>query len=441
MDGLFSPTMTRRELLSLSAMTAAAWAAGCAANPVTGRRQLMLVSEAQEIQLDKQNSPYQLSADYGVTQDPQLAAYLSRTGSHLAANTHRPGMPYAFHAVNATYVNAYAFPGGSIATTRAILLKLKNEAELAALLGHELGHVNARHTAQIMSKSMLATAVIGGLAGAVQAGTGYGGLAGQLGMLGSGALLAAYSRGNERQADSLGLAYMVKAGYGPEGMVGLMEMLNSMSKGHHSAAELLFATHPMSDERYQTAVREANTSYAAAKGQPLHPERYMDQTAGLRRIKGAIEAMQKAETALAAEKYSTAEEQLGLALKQAPEDYTGLLLMAKCQLAQKKVKAAAPHLAKARQVYPEEAQAHYLGGYAHLQQKQYDEAINAFDAYNKRLPGNPYVSFFKGLAHEGSGRKEPAAQQYMQFLKSVKEGDKAQYAYRRLVEWGYVKGQ
>ena len=441
MDPLFSPGMTRRDFLSLSAMTAAAWAAGCAANPVTGRRQFMLVSEVQEIHLDKQTSPYQLSADYGVTQDPQLAAYLTRTGNLLAANTHRPNMPYAFHVVNATYVNAYAFPGGTIGVTRAILLQLNNEAELAALLGHELGHVNARHTAEIMSKSMLATAVIGGLAGAVQARTGYGGLAGQLGMLGSGALLASYSRENERQADDLGLAYMVKAGYGPEGMVGLMEMLNSLSKRRYSAAELLFATHPMSDERYQTALKEVDGTYSSAKGQPLHRERYMDQTAGLRRIKGAIEAMQKAEAAMAGEKYAAAEEQLGLALKQAPDDYTGLLLTAKCQLAQKKTEAAAPHLAKARQVYPEEAQAHILSGYVHLHQKQYDEAINAFDAYNKRLPGNPYIAFFKGLAYEGSDRKEAAAQQYSRFLQSVKQGEKAQYAYRRLVEWGYVTGQ
>jgi len=126
-------------------------------------------------------------------------------------------MPYQFLPVNATYVNAYAFPGGTIACTRGILLNLDNEAELAALIGHELGHVNARHTAEIMSKNQLTAAVVGGVA--MIAGSydqNYGGLAAQIGMLGSGALLASYSRDNERQADDLGLEYMAKAGSAPK---------------------------------------------------------------------------------------------------------------------------------------------------------------------------------------------------------------------------------
>ena len=161
--------MTRREFLWFSSMTAAGLVAGCATNPVTGRSQLMLVSEDEEIQIDKQNSPYQFSADYGTVQDKRLNGYIDRTGKNIAAQTHRTHMPYNFHVVNAVYVNAYAFPGGTIACTRGILLSLDNEAELSALLGHELGHVNARHTAEQMSKGMLTQTVVGGLA--VAAGT------------------------------------------------------------------------------------------------------------------------------------------------------------------------------------------------------------------------------------------------------------------------------
>ncbi len=289
--------MTRRQLLQWSAFAAAGWVVGCAINPVTGDRQLMLVSEKQEIDLDQSNSPHQFSADYGPVQDSRLNAYLNQAGRRLAALSHRPQMPYSFRAVNANYINAYAFPGGSIAATRGILLKMENEPELAALLGHELGHVNARHTAAVMSKGQLTNLVLGGVAAAA-GNSRYGQLAAQLGMLGSGALLASYSRDNERQADALGMEYMVKAGYGPNGMVGLMDILNNMSKGHQSAAELLFATHPMSSERYQTAVETARSAYAADKGKPLFRERYMDHTAGLRRMKGAIETMQKGEAAM-----------------------------------------------------------------------------------------------------------------------------------------------
>ena len=147
------PRWSRREFLQISSLAAAGMVTGCATNPVTGRSQFMLVSEEQEIQMDQQHSPHQLSADYGVIQDKALNDYIESTGKRMATRTHRPQMPYRFNGVNATYVNAYAFPGGTIACTRGILLSLESEAELAALLGHELGHVNARHTACLLYTS------------------------------------------------------------------------------------------------------------------------------------------------------------------------------------------------------------------------------------------------------------------------------------------------
>jgi predicted Zn-dependent protease len=432
--------ITRRQFLYLSSLTAAGWVAGCATNPVTGENQLMLVSENQEISIDKQHSPHQFSTDYGTTQDGKLNTYVSQTGLRLAGRTHRPHMPYSFRVVNANYVNAYAFPGGSIGITRGIMLKMRNEGELAALIGHELGHVNARHTAEILSKSQLTNLVVGGLAMAGKS-AGYGDLAAQVGMLGSGALLASYSRDNERQADALGMEYMVKGGYGPDGMVGLMDILNKMSKGRHGYANLLFSTHPMSSERYNSAIHTARSTYASAKRQPLYSERYMDHTAGLRRMKGAIEIMQKGETAMGKKDYSGAQGLFQKALKQTPRDYTGLVLMAKCQLAQKKIDAAERYLKTARQVYPQEGQAQYLDGYVQLKKKKYDAAIARFSTYDKMLPGNANITFFKGLAYEGKGTKKPAAEHYYKYLQSVNRGDNAQYAYNRLVEWGYIKKQ
>jgi len=151
-----SNEISRRKFLWLTTMSIAGVMVGCAVNPVTGERQLMLVSEGQEVQIDRQHSPHQFSSDYGPLQDKAINNYINGIGQCIAANTQRPNMPYSFRGVNATYVNAYAFPGGSIAVTRGILLELDNEAELAALLGHEVGHVNARHTSEQMSKGMLA---------------------------------------------------------------------------------------------------------------------------------------------------------------------------------------------------------------------------------------------------------------------------------------------
>ena len=436
----FPPPISRRRFIALCALSTAGLAFGCATNPVTGQSQLMLVSPDQEIQLDHENSPHQFSSDYGVCQDPVLNRYLEETGRRLTPHTHRPAMPYQFHCVNATYVNAYAFPGGSIAATRGILLALDNEAELAALLGHELGHVNARHTAQQMTQGTLIQAVVGGISAYAQSqGALYGQVADQLGMLGAGALLASYSRDNERQADALGLEYMTRAGYGADGFVGLMDILRGMSKHRPGAIELMFATHPMSDERYQTAVAAVAGTYAGSRRNPLYAERYMDHTAGLRKIKGAIEAMQTADTEMANEKFPAAEAALEKALKQAPDDYTALVMMAKCQTAMKRPAAALEYAERAKQVYPQEAQALHLAGFAKLQQKQFAAALADFAASDRVLPGNPNTSFFKALALEGMQRKPEAARTYAQYLQSVRQGDRAQYAYGRLVQWGYVK--
>lgn len=434
--------ISRREFLWLTSMSAAGLIAGCAANPVTGKSQLMLISEDQEINIDKQHSPHQLSSDYGSLQDRALNNYINETGNKMAALTHRPHMPYSFRGVNATYINAYAFPGGTIAATRGILLALENEAQLAALWGHELGHVNARHTAEQMSKTTLTNTFIGGVA--VLAGTqsqALGNLASKLGMVGAGALLASYSRDNEREADALGLKYMVQSGYNAHGFVGLMDMLRRMSKYDPGAIELMFATHPMSDERYQTAVKEVNEQYRSSQSLQLFRDRYMDHTVKIREIKNAIAEIQKGELYMARGTYDKAEIHLQNALNQAPRDYAGLVMMAKCQLAQEDYDSAKRHAEKAQEVYPNEAQAYHVSGFVKIHEKRFDSAFQDFVNYEKLLPGNPNTIFFKGLSLEGMQKITESAAQYYRYLKIVNQGQLANHAYNRLVKWGYIKQQ
>lgn len=430
----------RREFLKVSALASAGLLVGCAVNPVTGQKQMMLVSEGWEIQVDKQNSPHQFSADYGALQDQALNRYIQQVGGSMVPHTHRPQMPYSFHGVNATYVNAYAFPGGSIAATRGVLLSLESEAALSALLGHELGHVNARHTAQQASKGMVAQAIVGGI-GAVAGSKGqfYGQLASQLGMLGAGALLASYSRDMEREADHLGMTYMVKNGYGAEGMVQLMTMLSGLHKENSTAVSLLFATHPMSQERYDTAVALANSEFSGAKGKPLYRERYLDNTAGLRKLKPAIELFQKAEESMAKKAYDQAASSYEQGLKIAPADYAGLVMMAKCQYVQKKFDRALSFSEEAKRVYPQEAQANHLSGLCKIQLKKFDQAVEDFNSYESKLPGNPNTIFYRGYAFEGMDNKQKSADDYYRYLQQVTEGDQAQHAYQRLVQWGVIK--
>ena len=432
--------LTRRGFLRLSSLAAAGFMLRCATDPVTGKKQFMLVSEDTEKQIDRQYSPLQFSADFGAVQDSQLNRYISEVGNTMAAASHRPHMPYSFRVVNATYVNAYAFPGGSIAATRGIMLSLENEAELASLLGHELGHVNARHAAEQMSKGQLSQAIVGGMS--VLAGTqsaALGNLAGQLGQISAGALLASYSRDNEREADALGMTYMVGAGYGSAGFVGLMEMLNRMSKHKSTTVDLLFATHPMSQERYDTAVQTANTKYKAALKNPLYKERYMDHTADLRAKKDAIEEIQNGEKMLAERKYDAASGHFRQALKKAPEDYVALCMISISNLAQKQYAVGRQYAEMAQAVYPQEAQAYHLSGFANIQLKDFEKAYDEFDTYEKRLPGNPNTVFFKGYCQEGMNHIEPAAAEYHRYLQVVQQGQYAQHAYKRLVDWGYIK--
>lgn len=438
-DRAYRGTLTRRDFMKLAALAAVSAAAGCAANPVTGQSQLMLMGEGEEVQIDKVNSPHQFSADYGVSQDAGLNAYVSGVGMALARGTHRAQMPYNFHVVNATYVNAYAFPGGSIAITRGILAELDNEAELAGLIGHELGHVNARHTAARMSKSKLIGTLVGGaslIAGA--ASQTLGNLTGAVGGLGASLLLARYSREDERQADELGMEYMVGAGYSPQGMVGLMDILRSMGRRQPSAIETMFSSHPMSEERYQTAVARSRSRFGDRQNLPLFRERYLDSTARLRKLAPMFKLFQEGDKAMAAKEYAVAQGRYAEGLKVSPNDYAGLVMMAKCQIAQKNGVKAAEYADRARRIYPTEAQAQHMHGVASIMRKEYSVALADFTAYERLLPGNPTTVFMKGFSYEGMKDKQNAAQEYRRYLTAVKQGEMAQHAYSRLKTWGYL---
>ncbi|MFH1157020.1 MAG: M48 family metalloprotease [Pseudomonadota bacterium] len=431
--------LSRRDFLRYTALTGAGiiLGTGCATNPVTGKSQLMVVSEQTEISLDKSQSPHQFSADYGRFQDEALQQYLDSVGRRLVPHTHRPHMPYSFQCVNATYINAYAFPGGSIAATRGILLKLDSEAELTSLLGHELGHVNARHAAQQMSKSTVSSVIVGGLAAVAGAQNAQlGDLTKSLGALGQGLLLARYSRDNEREADSLGNGYMVKAGYSTQGFVDLMAMLNSLNSSKSSSTDMLFATHPMSSERYDAAVASSRGIYGYSLNYTLGRESYMDHTASLRKQQDGILALQEGEALMGKKEYAKAEERFRQALVKLPRDYAGNLMLAQCLLAQEKPEPALQYVRKAQDLFPGEAQSLQTGGIIAIRLKQFDRAYDQFKACDAALPGNPAMTFFMGYSQEGMTRVQQAAGYYRDYLGKVREGQYAEHAYQRLKEWG-----
>ena len=237
--------MARRVIRT--ALVTAALVAGCARNPATGHRELMLVSESQEIQMGQEYDK-EVVASIGLYPDPALQTYIQELGTRLAATSERKNLPWTFRVVDDPAVNAFAVPGGYVYVTRGILSHLNSEAELAGVVGHEIGHVTARHTASQMSKQQLAGLglVVGSIASpAIER---YAGVASQA----LGILFLKFGRDDENQADELGLRYMGRANYDPREMPPIFKMLSAVSQ-QESGGRLpeWLSTHPDPGNRLQ----------------------------------------------------------------------------------------------------------------------------------------------------------------------------------------------
>ncbi|HEB97303.1 MAG TPA: peptidase M48 [Sedimenticola thiotaurini] len=263
---------------------------GCATNPVTGERELSLVDRSSEVALGEKEylpSRQQQGGDYVV--DPALTRYVQRVGARLAAVADRD-LPYEFVVVNDSTPNAWALPGGKIAVNRGLLTELRNEAELAAVLGHEIVHAAARHGAQSMERSVLLQAAL--LAAGVAAGASDNDNAALLlgaASVGAGLINQKYSRDAELEADHYGMIYMQRAGYDPQAAVALQQTFVRLAEGRdQNWLTGLFASHPPSQERVEKN-RQMARQLGAGKGRIGEAE-YRRATARLRRDKPAYAA-------------------------------------------------------------------------------------------------------------------------------------------------------
>lgn len=229
------------------------WIISCAVNPVTGQRELMLLSEADEIRLGRETDT-QVVKTYGTYDDATLNDYIDDLGQRMAKLSHRPNLPFKFMILDGPVVNAFAVPGGYVYLTRGILSYLNNEAELACVLGHEIGHVTARHTAQQYTRAQLAQLGLG-LGTILSENFGkYAGVA----QFGVGALFLRFSRDNERQADDLGVEYATRAGFDAGHMANFFETLERLHpSSDRSGLESWFSTHPNPPNRIRAVQRKA----------------------------------------------------------------------------------------------------------------------------------------------------------------------------------------
>ncbi len=236
---------------------------GCAVNPVTGNQELVLMSEENEIALGRETSK-DILQQYSVYDNLGLQAYVSKVGEELAKNSHRSNLIYRFTVLDSKDVNAFALPGGYIYITRGLMAYLNSEAELAAVLGHEIGHVTARHSvrqygaAQLTGiGTMLASILIPGMNQASN----------QLMQVLGYALLRGYGREHELEADRLGAEYVARTNYGAESMLDVIRVLKDQETFAKQQAKSegrepqnyhgLFSTHPDNDMRLQEVIAHA----------------------------------------------------------------------------------------------------------------------------------------------------------------------------------------
>ena len=235
-------TMTADQRATLTRALGACFlvVAACTMNPATGQRQLTLMSEAQEIQIGAQTHP-EVLASFGAYDDPEWQAYIQEIGAKIAATSERPDLNWTFTVLDDPVVNAMALPGGYIYVNRGILAHFNSEAELASVLGHEIGHVTARHSVEQMSRAQLAQLGLGVAAIASEEFRQYAGLASQ----GLNVLFLKFGRDDENQSDSLGLRYMTRAGYDPYEMPKVFATLDRVTQSHglRGTPEWL-STHP-----------------------------------------------------------------------------------------------------------------------------------------------------------------------------------------------------
>lgn len=261
-----------RTLLLLGVLLCAA----CATNPVTGKRQLSFYSEAQEIELGRQELE-RAKLETGFYPDTALQSYVASVGMKLARLSERPGLPWEFHVIDDPAVNAFAAPGGFIFITRGIMAYLNSEAELAGVMGHEVGHVTARHS---VSSGSIAQ-VYGGLAtvASVLVDPEIVGTANQVASLG----MLSYSRSHESQSDQLGHRYALQAGYDVRQMpqtFRTLERLSELSAGSSGKLPTFLSSHPDPGDRVEKTQGWADTITNTAV---LHDyrDRYLEHINGL----------------------------------------------------------------------------------------------------------------------------------------------------------------
>ena len=367
-------------------------ASGCAVNPVTGRSELRIVnvSEEQEIALGAQAYVPAVQEQGGFYRSPDLEAYVQEVGMRLAKASHRPTLKFRFQVLNSSVPNAFALPGGFIVVNRGLLVVFNSEAELAAVLAHEIVHVTAKHSLAGYQRAVAGNILASGvsaLAGGGILGAGTQALSNVTASL----IQNGFSREQEREADAIGMDYMVKAGYNPQGMVNLQEFFYKELEGGQNPMWLsgLFRTHPFSKDRFDDTRRHLAQKYADTVNNPqyvMNTDVFPQRIADLRKVQKAYDISDKGDALLQEKKYDEALAKYQEAARMEPRQAPFYSSAGKAHLLRKDYAAAQEQLIKAVELDGELFEPRLLLGALYYSQKNYRAAIPELEKSMNLIP-------------------------------------------------------
>jgi predicted Zn-dependent protease len=410
------PEVSRLRLASLVVVVTLALAQafyGCATNPVTGKSEFSVISEKDEIALGAQAYNGAIAEFGGEYNDPELAAYVSGVGQSLAKVSHRPNLPYEFTVVGSSIMNAFALPGGKIVITTGLLSKFDNEAEVAGVLGHEIGHVTARHAAKMISRAYLFQIPL--IVGSIYADRkGKGEELVALSSVGLALLQLKYSRDQESQSDGLGMEYAEKAGYNPKGMVEVLEVLQSAHEKEPSALEGMLMTHPLTSSRISDAEATLAKDYPSwqSRTDMLFADRFKSKTERMMTHIGAFEHYDAAEGHYEKGEFDQALQEYRAAIEiddTQPQFHCGV---GEVYIKKEDTPNALESFQRAKELDPKLFRGRLDLGYAQFLAERYEPAAGELEAAVEIVPTSPSAQYFLGRSYEKLGRRTEAIESY-----------------------------
>lgn len=415
---------------------------GCAKNPVTGESQFMIVDQQRSINQGRELYPKLTQMNNGELPAPELQAYVNKLGQQIAAMSHQPDLPFKFNVVNTATPNAYALPGGYISITRGLILEMDSEDQLAAVIGHEIVHATARHSAAQRSKGIAAQLVLG--AGSIylqSEGVDNAALYAGLGGLGAQAYLADYSREQESQADRIGMEYMAKAGYDPQGMVKLQKLFLRLRKNKPGLIKQFFSSHPLTEKRVAQA-RKHVQSLQEKIDIPVQEQHNRFEQVVIQKWKPrrpAYEKLKEAKTTLVEKDQPT---QAITTLREARAQFNGDGLIhawyGAALTGADRAQEGREAINKARQLNPDVYRIELISALNHYRLEQYSTSLDSLKRAEKLLGPTPMVVYYKGRNYEELKQRKKAAQAYKAYLNHTSDGERARHARSQLKEWGYL---